>query len=463
MFGHFRRRLQQLHTNVCYGSNFSLPRNATTLDIHTCENCMKLRGHFSDVGSLLYSYFLPQFIENLKGLSLLQSLQFDKRLYDHKKNTIAISAAKNLRSLVTTNNFNIAALPTTLTHLKLRKFSNTTHILPQNLTHLEIQYFKGEFSLDFPPKLTHLTLNDFNKPLFGLPDTLQYLYVGDKFNQKVNNLLPLSLKTLILGYSFNKKVNNLPSSLHSLTIYGNFSRSLDNLPQNLHYFKLATDQHVVHHQSLHNLPQNLQILILSACFDHGSVLEVLPENLKILDLGGTAFMNAKGWSARHGPHIQLSPQLQYLVLPPASSHQNYTLSDFPETLKILIGGKLKKLPPNLTHYAYELGTEERPIDNKVEEWPQTLTHLSISNWRIQENYNLILPPVKVIEFWNDYHWMSEYNPSNCRIQYTETGIVVQKTVWKIVKPASIWDWRKKRYDPDTGIFSNRDIRGMFVP
>ena len=103
--------------------------------------------------------------------------------------------------------------------------------------------------------------------LNNLPECLESLRFGDKFNQSIDHLRwPSSLQDLTLGYDFNQRLEgaSFPSSLRSLTFGVEFNQSLEGVA----------------------LPSNLQCLTFGHDFNQSLEGVSLPSSLKTLTFGG---------------------------------------------------------------------------------------------------------------------------------------------------------------------------------
>lgn len=92
--------------------------------------------------------------------------------------------------------------------------------LPQELELLKIyDTYDSLIPSNLPEGLEVLQIgNKFNQPLPKLPNKLQLLKIGDAFNQNIVFDSRSELKILTLGKSFNKKINFLPTHLKKLVI-----------------------------------------------------------------------------------------------------------------------------------------------------------------------------------------------------------------------------------------------------
>ncbi|KAN0042392.1 hypothetical protein ACTFIV_004956 [Dictyostelium citrinum] len=123
------------------------------------------------------------------------------------------------------------------------------HPLPYSITHLVLSSSFDQHLLPgiLPQSLRRLEFGkDFNRPIgIGvLPDKqLESIQFGYSFNQQIRpQTLPKSLKELKFGFSFNQILleNSIPNQLISLEFGGSFSKSINNLlPISLESLKLG--------------------------------------------------------------------------------------------------------------------------------------------------------------------------------------------------------------------------------
>ncbi len=107
--------------------------------------------------------------------------------------------------------------------------------LPKSLQALKILSYNG--SLEGLHSIHTLTLDKYNKDLKNLPSTLTHLNLGDDFDHLFE--LPDSLQTLIIGNKFNRNIDNLSPNLTYLSLGNLFSQSLDKLPQSLRHLSIG--------------------------------------------------------------------------------------------------------------------------------------------------------------------------------------------------------------------------------
>ncbi len=63
-----------------------------------------------------------------------------------------------------------------------------------------------------------------------MPNTLEHLIFGYKYNTPIKSKLPNSLKILVFGYNFNQSIENiLPDSLEKLVLGNQFNKPLGNI------------------------------------------------------------------------------------------------------------------------------------------------------------------------------------------------------------------------------------------
>ena len=147
-------------------------------------------------------------------------------------------------------------------------------------------FYENDFN--FKNKILKLTIGGFYPPIkklekYMIPCSLTYLEFGNNFDGKLfqGNMLPSSLKTLILGDSYNDILNCLPNTLESLT-FGDTHNSpllLGVLPNSLKFLKFGQKYNL----PLGTLPDSLQELIFGAHFN--SEISSLPSSLKHLTFG----------------------------------------------------------------------------------------------------------------------------------------------------------------------------------
>ncbi len=141
---------------------------------------------------------------------------------------------------------------------------------------------------DFIENLSFDKSSLFDKPLDNLHSTnnsnyvcgLKYLYLGDMYNQPINNL-PNTIEYLQLGKNFNNPIDNLPESLISLSFSknSNFNCPVDNLPNNLTFLQFEDEFNC----KIDNLPNKLSVLYIGHNFNQP--IDNLPDSIIDLKLG----------------------------------------------------------------------------------------------------------------------------------------------------------------------------------
>ena len=164
-------------------------------------------------------------------------------------------------------------------------------LLPESVEYLEFgdkfQQILGTENLKLPKNLKKIKFihSDFNFELKYLPDDLEKI-VLDYYCEYNNplNYLPKGLKKLkiIDGYKFNHPLDLLPNGLEhlELTVCKNYTHNLDNLPINLKKLKLYDN----FCQPIDFLPFNLQSLTIEISTYYAYSFDNLPTNLKKLKI-----------------------------------------------------------------------------------------------------------------------------------------------------------------------------------
>ena len=174
-----------------------------------------------------------------------------------------------------------------LTHLEIRLINALTHY-PSNLIHLTTGYYFNHELINLPLSLKSLVLGyNYNQSLDGLSNlsNLSSLTTGDFFNESLDNLSGLPFLTnLSLGHDFNKSLDNLPVALTHLSLGYGFNQKIDNLPASLIY--LSMNECGLFNQEIDQLPVGISYLKLSFYFNH-SIDYILNHllNLQYLFLG----------------------------------------------------------------------------------------------------------------------------------------------------------------------------------
>eukprot|EP00435_Cladocopium_sp_Y103_P026530 s2628_g6.t1 len=330
-FGHdFNQSLEGVHLpdglkHLVFGDSFD--QSLQTVDLPSGLESLTLgEGFGCDESSMLGT--LP------KGLKQLTcNIKF--------VNDVCLECLEKLHSLTfkgwsdQDKEFDTLALPSSLKSLSFADGVN--HLermnLPRGLQLLLLGDSLGEVPLTLPDELQSLSFGKrFNESIQNVifPNRLQLLNFGDKFNQNLDGiLLPENLQSLTFGAHFNQSLEfvTLPMCLVSLTFGARFNQSLErvNLPVQLHSLTLGDE----YDQTLEHvtLPEGLQELVLGDLFNQ--------------TLDGVVF-----------------PQLQRLKLS-RRFNENVDAVSFPRDLRILTFGDYfnqplehVSFPPGLQHLAF---------------------------------------------------------------------------------------------------------------
>ena len=116
---------------------------------------------------------------------------------------------------------------------------------------------------------SHYTKSKFNLPLANSLENLtqlQQLTFGFDFNQPLANSLEnlTLLQQLTFGYSFNQELN-IPNSIEELYLGRKFDLELNNLPNSIKI--LSFDKESEYKKELNNLPKSLSKLYLPEKYD----------------------------------------------------------------------------------------------------------------------------------------------------------------------------------------------------
>ncbi len=151
----------------------------------------------------------------------------------------------------------------------------------------------------FPPNLKYFKFEDsFNGPISGIPNTLETIIFGPKYNTQIDwlnsrlkkikfgnnfnltvNNLPDTLNYLCFGYYFNKSVDNLPQGIKYLEFKHNFNQLVNNLPSSIIFLKFGFE----FNQSVNNLPCGIKYLEFGRCFNQS--VDYLPSSIKYISFG----------------------------------------------------------------------------------------------------------------------------------------------------------------------------------
>lgn len=250
-----------------------------------------------------------------------------------------------------------------------------------------MEYYQG----DLPEGLRVLKLKqNYNYPLPKLPENLNTLILGWKFNQALLNL-PESLRILDLGKNYDKPLPKLPKKLKSLVLAKDTSlhqplpESLQSLtlthttrfndqillPKSLEFLTLETSSYGKPFLPKGGLPEGLKGLILGSCYNFP--LPSLPESLESLELGWTFDQ----------PLTKIPDGLRVLIL---GGYYDQLLPKLPGSLHSLILGTyynqvFLELPENLNSLVLGWG-----YDQPLPKLPGSLESLTVG-----QHYNQPLP------------------------------------------------------------------------
>lgn len=140
---------------------------------------------------------------------------------------------------------------------------------------------------DLPGNLRKLKLGySFNQRL-SLPDSVEELEFGTRFNRELESPLPTNLSVLRFGERFNQRFARgiLPENLREISFGMSFDTRLEKgiLPENLEYLDLGKSYN--HKLERGVLPRNLKTLVLSFSYNHPVGKGVLPEGLLEIRFG----------------------------------------------------------------------------------------------------------------------------------------------------------------------------------
>ena len=131
------------------------------------------------------------------------------------------------------------------------------------LSNFKIVYFESNFKYTdlknckasrFPDSIQELHFSKFNQTICGsdkencedyeviIPNSLKILYLGDDFNQPIDNL-PDSIEVLFLGDRFNKEINNIPNKIEKLDLSNRFNKSINLNNKNLKLKELTLSRY----------------------------------------------------------------------------------------------------------------------------------------------------------------------------------------------------------------------------
>lgn len=150
-------------------------------------------------------------------------INVDETIYPHLDN------CSNLKSITFEDNFNSSINLSKLLKLEQIKsgsqFNQTISkdTIPSNLKSLNLGINFIKKLEDLPDNLEHLSLGHRYNTQINLPNNLKSLSFGDAFNQKLE--LPNKLESLSFGYHFNKPLV-LPKSLKKLNLSTKFNQNI---------------------------------------------------------------------------------------------------------------------------------------------------------------------------------------------------------------------------------------------
>jgi hypothetical protein len=114
--------------------------------------------------------------------------------------------------------------------------------------------FNQPVSKDNLPMIEILVLgNDFNYSIDNIPKTIKILELGNNFNQPIN-CLPFNLEKLKFGDNFNQKLNCLPDGLKYIELGNFYNHPIKNFPTGLEEFVQGDN----FSQLINNLPKDLR-------------------------------------------------------------------------------------------------------------------------------------------------------------------------------------------------------------
>jgi hypothetical protein len=135
----------------------------------------------------------------------------------------------------------LTCLPSSLQSLHLSNDFNNDLLLPPHLTELNYGHeYNKKITYRWPSSLTSIDFGwEFNQKLSQrFPPGLHTLRFGHAFNQRFQYRFPCSLTVLQLGWNFNKPIS-LPPLLKYLYFQHNFNQPLDPLPQTLEHLQFG--------------------------------------------------------------------------------------------------------------------------------------------------------------------------------------------------------------------------------
>lgn len=239
-------------------------------------------------------------------------------------------------------------LPTTLTYLELH-IDHSIVSLPPNL-----EYFIGNIDVNSDMNLSQLrfvTLNCvpninsscltriifnpyFNQPLTDVPSSVTHIVYNpySEFNSSID-LSNSNVKYLKFGYLFDQPINkeNCPSTLEKLYLGRNFNQRIDNLPDNL--IKLDMSNNVSFTHTINCLPSSLRKIYFGKKFNHS--VDFIKSNRNLTHLTFGDIFNY--------PLVFL-PKLIYLEL---GENYNHSFLEFTPNIETLIFNDNHKILSNI--------------------------------------------------------------------------------------------------------------------
>ncbi len=362
-----------------------------------------------------------------------------------------------LETLILSVDYNYPVEPIGYTKLKKIIFNRVfdtpiDNLCEYNLEELEFRtecVFNQTINLkkSYIKKITFVKDSLFNQLVDNLPESLEYLELGDNFNQPVDSL-PKTLVKLIIGNVFNQPVDNLPNTLKHLELGDTFNYPVDNLPSGLEYLNIGYE----FTNLINNLPEKLLNLRIGCKFREE--VKSLPNGLLEISFGRgfdaslDAFpptLRKISFSRNFNQSVDcLSPNLIYLKL---SRFFRKTIDSLPESLETLIIGEyfnnpVDNLPSGLKELEFdtEMGFNH-PLNNlpnqlekltlgmqynqSLDNLPESITYLNLYGYLGNINK---LPPNLNYFILDNYHEdiLNKYLPES--LVYFETNMDIQKFV-----------------------------------
>ena len=222
-----------------------------------------------------------------------------------------------------------------------------------------------------------------------IPDSVETLIIGDLFDCSIN-LLKMGIKKLELGKNFNKPLDQLPRSLKQLKLGKTFNLPIDKLPNGLTHLIFNCESVFNHY--LVNLPSNLKCIKLGCRFNT-SIENCLPHGLIELRFGDYFNNPIKKKSLNmfgRGGIVCTKKFIPETVRKiKFGMYFDQDINDaLPKDIKTVIIGadfshKIKRIPPSIKIVQLEIGHRfgiNRHLDN--------ITHLKILNIYYFDHINL---------------------------------------------------------------------------